>query len=409
MLTSEHAIVEYKAGRAFPDRLTQSTHRDYLDCARQMLAVYSHGIGTTRRRLHRQIEAIFQNKANCPLPRIRAFCKLLDDVSTYHSDPYGESGRLRLEVFTAASEYHPLVTSADRLFEYDEMPTKANIAERLGRNWSEIEDELYADVMAFQKLVSFEGYPNPQAMLSRYNVAQLQACLYRAESMTVQAGGDFKTILRYAKLAGLLHRIERRGNQTYIMEFSGPLSVSRQTRRYGIRFARFLPALLACRDWRMSAVLKTPWDTRAKLILSDRDGFTSHLPAPAEFDSKLEENFATQFGDLRESWQLIREGEILHQHQKVFVPDFVFQHEDGTRVLLEIVGFWTLEYLQYKRQVLQQFRPYNLLLAVPERSLRRDASVGENIIVYKTALKVKDVLEALENFRYKSHKEPQIS
>jgi len=401
MLTSEHAIVEYKAGRACPDRLTQSAHRDYLEYARQMLEVYSHGIGQTRRRLHRQIEAIFQNKANCPLPRIRAFCKLLDDVSTYQTDPYGESTRLRLAVFTAAADYHPLVTSADRLFEHEEISTKANIAKRLGWDYSEMADALYTDVLAFQKLISFEGYPDPQAMLSRYNVAQLQACLYRAESMTVQAGGDFKTILRYAKLADLLHTVERQDNQRYRLEFSGPLSITQETRRYGIRFARFLPALLACRDWRMSAVMKTPWNSTAKLILSDQDGFTSHLPAPTEYDSQLEEKFAKQFGEARDGWQLIREGEILHQQQKVFMPDFVFQHEDGTRVLLEIVGFWTPEYLNYKRQVLQQFRPHNLLLAVPERSLRPDASIGENIIVYKTALKVKATLEALERFRQK--------
>ncbi len=402
MLTSEHAIVEYKAGRAFPDRLTQSNHRDYLEYAGQMLDVYTRGIGITRRRLHRQIEAIFQNKANCPLPRIRAFCKLLDDVSTYQTDPYGDSACLRLEVFTAAAESHPLVTCADRLFEHEERQSKQQLAERIGRDWPDIEETLYADVMAFQKLVSFADYPDASALLSRYNVAQLQACLYRAESMTVVAGGDFKTILRYAKLAGLLHRIEKQGNQTYIMEFTGPLSVSRETRRYGIRFAKFLPALLACRDWRMSAVLKTPWNSTAKLMLCDQDGFTSHLPAPAEFDSQLEEKFATQFGETRDGWQLIREGEILHQQQKVFIPDFVFQHEDGRRVLLEIVGFWTPEYLHYKRQVLQQFRPHNLLLAVPERSLRPEASIGDSIIVYKTALKVKVVLEALENFRSKS-------
>lgn len=29
--------------------------------------------------------------------------------------------------------------------------------------------------------------------------------------------------------------------------------------------------------------------------------------------------------------------------QKVFVPDFVFRHDDGRTVLLKIVGFWTPE------------------------------------------------------------------
>jgi len=81
--------------------------------------------------------------------------------------------------------------------------------------------------LAFQLLVEFEGYANPGALLSRYNVAQLQACLYRAESMTVTAGDDFKTILRYAKLARLLHEIVRLGPSKYRITFSGPASVLR--------------------------------------------------------------------------------------------------------------------------------------------------------------------------------------
>jgi hypothetical protein len=68
---------------------------------------------------------------------------------------------------------------------------------------------LYADVMQFQPLREFVGYPDGAALLSRYNVAQVQAALYRAVSMTVEATDDFKTILRYAKLARLMHEIKR--------------------------------------------------------------------------------------------------------------------------------------------------------------------------------------------------------
>ncbi len=256
--------------------------------------------------------------------------------------------------------------------------------------------------MAFQPLVSFEGYPDGQALLSRYNVAQLQACLYRAESVTVDATADFKTILRYAKLARLLHEIKALGPSRYRIAFSGPASILRETRSYGVSFARFLPALLACKGWAMTAIIQTPWKTKATLRLTDRDGFKSHLPPATEFDSTVEEAFAAKFGPKRDGWQLIREGEILHQGQSVFVPDFVFRHADGTQVLLEIVGFWTPQYLAAKRQTLLQFRRHNILIALPEKSLREDATVGENVILYKTALKLEPVLEALERCRPRS-------
>lgn len=399
MLTSEESIVEYDHGRAIPDRLTRRGHAHYVGFAEGMLAIYREGIGRERRALHRAVEAIFADERDCPVRRIQAFCKLLDDASTYETDPRGEAGRLRLRVFTAAARYHPLVERKDRLFEHTEAETKAAVAAEVGMAWDEIEPQLYRDVLAFQRLKSFEGYPNAVALLSRYNVAQLQACLYAAERIVIVATEDFKTILRYAKLARLLHEIRRLGPSAYEIEFSGPASVLRETRRYGVNAARFLPALLASKGWRMTATVQTPWRTRATLTVSDKDQYTSHLPQPEEFDSSLEEGFAAKFGPERSGWRLDREAEILCDRQTVFVPDFVFRHEDGTVVLFEIVGFWTPEYLAKKRETLQRFKGHRILLAVPEKSLRKGAAPGANVIIYKTALKIEPVLEALERAR----------
>jgi hypothetical protein len=160
-----------------------------------------------------------------------------------------------------------------------------------------------------------------------------------------------------------------------------------------------LPALLACKGWSLSAIIQTPWKAKARLELSDCDGFRSHLPPADEFDSTVEETFAAKFGAERDGWRLIREGEILHQGQSAFVPDFAFRHQDGTQVLMEIVGFWTPEYLAGKRQTLRQFREHRILIALPERSVREDATVGDNVILYKTALKLPLVVEALERCR----------
>ena len=415
MLTSEQSIVEYRAGRVVPDRLTQNTHRHYLEYAGKMLAVYREGIGRQRRELHRQVEAIFAEEPDCPVRRIEAFCKLLDDASTFQADPSGKAAKQRLDVFSKAARLHPLVQAPDRLFEHEEGAAKSQLAEELGTPWEAIEQGLYADVMAYQQLEEFTGYPDAAAFLSRYNVAQLQACLYRAESMTVMATRDLKTIIRYAKLAKLLHEIIRvegvppsdrgrdaRDTSTYRITFTGPTSVLRETRRYGVNFARFLPALLTCKGWRMEAVVRTPWKTPAKLALSEEDRFQSHLPPPEEFDSSVEQSLADKFGPSRDGWQLIREGDILHEHQKTFVPDFTFRHEDGTEVFLEIVGFWTPEYLAVKRETLRQFRRHRILLAVPQSSIREGASIADHVLVYKTTLKLPPLLAALEAARTRS-------
>ena len=77
MLTSEQSIVEFKSGRAIPDRLTQSRHRHYTEYAQKMLSVYCNGISQQRRWLHHEVESLFADEPDCPIRRIQAFCKLL--------------------------------------------------------------------------------------------------------------------------------------------------------------------------------------------------------------------------------------------------------------------------------------------------------------------------------------------
>ena len=399
MLTSEQSIVEFDRGRAIVDRLTQGRHRHYVEYADRMLSIYRHGKGQQRKWLHRGVESLFADEPDCPTRRIEAFCRLLDDRSTYQADAPGRAANLRLAVFTKASRLHPLVQTPDRLFEHAEAQTKTQIADELGMSWDQIEQSLYADVMSYQRLERFNGYDNGQALLSRYNVAQLQACLYRAEHMVITTAGDFKTILRYAKLARLLLEIERLNTSTYRITLTGPASILDRTRRYGVSFAQFLPSLLSCHDWQMTALIQTPWKGQARLQLTDKEGFRSHLPPPDQFDSGIEAALADKFGDERDGWRLIREGVILHDRQKTFVPDFVFRHEDGTEVLLEIVGFWTPQYLALRRATLQTFRNRHILIALPEASLRDGAVITDRVLVYKTTLKVAPLLAALEAFR----------
>ncbi|MCR4411697.1 MAG: DUF790 family protein [Thermoguttaceae bacterium] len=403
MLTRELAIAEYDflSGRIVPDRLTRRQHARYLDHAERMLRIYRQGTGRTRGELHRAVWSVFADEPDCPARRIDAFCKLLDDVSTYQRDRAGRAAALRRRVFRLAAGQHPLVRRADRLFEHEEAQVKARIAAELGRPWEEIDRDLFADVIEFHRLVSFEGYSDAVALLARYNVAQVQAALFDAVSMTVWATDDFKTILRYAKLARLMHTIVRLGPEHYQFRFDGPASVLRQTRRYGVAMARFLPALIACRGWRMHAVIQTRrrgWTVA--LDLSDEDGLHSHLPPPEAFDSQLEDDFARKWGpEKRQGWTLVREGEILHQGQKVFVPDFVFRHDDGRTVLLEIVGFWTPEYLDAKLKTLEAFRDRPILLAVTQPAAKTLPNLPPETIVIRTALHVKDVLERLEGNR----------
>jgi len=398
MLTKDLAIAQwdFQRGRVLPDRLSQKQHRQYLDYAERMLRVYREGTGWPRCDLHRAVRGIFADEPDCPARRIDAFCKLLDDAGVYDRDRRRRAAALRREVFRLAAPRHPLVRTGDRLFGHEEAHVKAEIAAQLGRPWDEIDRQLFADVIDHHQLVRFDGYADGAAFLARYNVAQVQAALFGAVSMTVWAGEDFKTILRYAKLARLMHTITQTGKGEYCFRFDGPASVLHVTRRYGVAMARFLPALIACRGWRMHAVIRGRGHWTSGLDLTADSGLHSHLPAPEQYDSRVEEGFAAKWGpEKREGWQLVREGEILHHGQRVFVPDFVFRHDDGRQVLLEIVGFWTPEYLDAKVQLLRAFADQHILLAAAEPARQRLGEWPTEVIPYKTAISIQAVLERL--------------
>ena len=400
MLTKEHAISRYDFHRQqiIPDRLTTGEHAQYIGFAERMLEVYRKGSGQRRRELHRQVQAVFEDEPDCPQRRIDGFCKLLDDQSGYAEAGRRDAAKLRREVFRIAAKHHPLVTKADTLFEHCSEETQALIARTLGREWLEIRDELFADIIDFHRLENFPGYPNARALLSRYNVAQVQAALFSAVSMDIYATGDFKRILRAARLARLMHSIQRTGQGTYHIRLDGPASVLRETRRYGILMARFLPALISCTGWRMHAVVETRRGWKLSLDLSEQDRLQSHLPSDSEFDSSVEADFAEKWGDeVREGWSLEREGEFLYSGQKTFVPDFVFRHDNGKVVLMEIIGFWTPEYIESRLKTLAVFEGSPILLAIHESTSHHFKATGmeSSIITYKTALLIKPVLEAL--------------
>ena len=71
-------------------------------------------------------------------------------------------------------------------------------------------------------------------------------------------------------------------------------------------------------------------------------------PSRILFDSKIESIFQQQFELFDTGWTIEREPEPLITRQKTaFIPDFVFS-KYNYEVIVEIIGFWTKEYLERK-------------------------------------------------------------
>jgi predicted nuclease of restriction endonuclease-like RecB superfamily len=398
VLTKALALYEFgRDGTVTPDRIRQSTHAVYPALGEELLDLFRGGIGQTRGWLAGQVSLIMEADLDCPDRRARAFYKLMEDASTFDASARKDAQKLRAQVMDMAAPYHPLRRTCDGLWGKDEAWVKALIANKLKRPWPDIEAGLFADLQECHPLLSFKGYPDAAALLNRYNVAQAQALLYFCKRLTVEAREDFKRILRYSKLARLMHRITSLGVGHYLFEFTGPASTMRETSRYGPQMAQFLPSLLRCQNWSMKAELVLPHVRGIRRFeLSPADRLMPRWPETSEYDSTIESGLALKWGEERQSgWLLRREDEVFWRHQQTFTPDFSLTHEDGRRVFLEIAGFWTPEYIKHKRDILAAFRDERIILAVPSGKKEHYTDLGIRIIPYKTSLSPKAVLEAI--------------
>ena len=65
--------------------------------------------------------------------------------------------------------------------------------------------------------------------------------------------------------------------------------------------------------------------------------------------------------------ELEREDDVFDLGDEVMVSDFAIEHPDGRRAILEIVGFWTPEYLGSKLAKIRQVEIDSFVLAVSEQ------------------------------------------
>jgi predicted nuclease of restriction endonuclease-like RecB superfamily len=152
--------------------------------------------------------------------------------------------------------------------------------------------------------------------------------------------------------------------QDAVVEISGPLTLFRRTLVYGRALASLVPGLVWCDRFRLDARCAL-YDQLISVEIRSGDPI---FPGPESrrFDSKLEERFARDFRRAAPDWDVIREPEPITTARSVIFPDFALQHRRDLdrRWLLEIVGFWTQDYLERKLACLREARIDNLILCL---------------------------------------------
>src|SRR5215213_7545234 len=407
MLTLQLLRVRTRNGAIFPLFCTKN---EEIELAKKIIQEFEHTWKDKERKavLEGRIAAIEESDGGGgDYKLVRGFYALLERRCTFKSrdsnsdndgvtttssststNPIIDPPRIRKAVFEESSKRGFALTELERMEIADSVASRLHLSSHdvvLKTMWSDLDDNLILDY--------FDAI-DPEALIGWYNLSLMQTLLFNCTKLDfyISGGLNWKCVLRTVKRLGLMYYLQQPQQQQenrIICSLEGPLSLFKLTDRYGTLLAKLLPSIIFSSDKkRESSGGDGEWHLDAWIVRKTMDGrkiyefkiskneipglltdpYSSFPPSSITqkevagssslyndyniFDSAVEEKFAKRFEQAETGWRLTREPDpLVLSNGGAFIPDFMFEKYDK-KIYLEIVGFWTKEYLERKLQKL---------------------------------------------------------
>lgn len=382
MLTGKHVRVRYSRNKLLATYL-DVTSQEWREVAELLLEVFRGLPGRTRGEMEDEVrETIDDNPTQLVH---QGLAKLLEDRCEFEVDSEMEPDELREKVFLASAA----ARKAGAVF--DRAAILQQVATETGTSAEVVDRGLFADLKTEQRMVRFDDCTADQ-LLNRYNTALAQAILLRASGVTVRVYGEtparYRQLFRSIKFHRLICDIQPDGPEAYRLTLDGPLSLFSSTQKYGMQLAMFLPALLQCKRFDLSATVRWGAERKEKVFnLNDGDALKSHTVDYGDYTPKELQMFAESFRKSVSDWQLSAEADVVSLPSGFWTPDYQLVHaKTGTVVRLEVLGFWRRTDAEklYRRLAAELKGPF--VLAVSEQfnlDEAPDESWGEHVYQFK--------------------------
>jgi predicted nuclease of restriction endonuclease-like RecB superfamily len=288
--------------------------------------------------------------------------------------------------------------AAERTGSRDEIVAEA--AGRLRVTKETLEDGLFGDVRQERRVKPPDRPITPPELALRVNSRFAQAVVRGASEIEVEAYENVRSLVRHARLRGLLATVACGNDPARArLRFSGPFSLFRHTLVYGRALAELVPLLARSPRFSLSARSLVRGE-RVRFVVESGDPLfpSENLRA---FDSRLEERFARDMARLAPDWHVLREPAAIPAQGTLIFPDFLLRHrlDPERRFLVEIVGFWTEDYVSRKLETLRAARIENLILCIDEarRCSESDIPPDARVVRFRKKVDASKVLEVIES------------
>ncbi len=365
MLTGKLVRVRFARDHIVPQYL-DTGDAEWLDVAEQLLCVFRSSQGIARGQLEAEIDDLF---GDLPQPLIHnGLAKLLEDRCEFEVEAPLPPDQVREAAFRAAAKKRQ-ATLAEVGQTFARADIVQQVASEMNAESAQIEASLFADLKSEQRLTQFKDTTAPR-LLERYNVALGQAILLRSTGVEIVLRGEspqrYRQLFRQIKFHRLICDVEQIKAKTYRLRLDGPLSLFSATQKYGLQLALFLPALLLCDDFDLTAKLRWGAERKEKQFhLSATEGLVSHQAETGAYVPPEVPMFVELFRKKIADWTIDDETEIIAIGKSFWIPDYRLVHNaSGKVVLLDILGFWRRSSVEKHLAVLRPTnRPFVLALS----------------------------------------------
>lgn len=354
---------------------------EYTSVAQKVIGAYREGL--SRGEIE---EAVSDLETHDTFKMVRSLSKLLERRSGFEQKTPKPPERIHEELFRRG-----FVSSQE-----ERKATINNVAEELGISPGQVESGMWADREENEVLSSTPDVA-PEGLLRRYNLSLTQTLLFDALELTFTSSGNFQEIFGFMKYLGLMYMVDSDLKVTV----TGPAALFKKTRKYGTTLAKLVPSIMKAEEWTLSAQVETEVSGETRVYEFNLDSGKEHLfperTEPESYDSEVERGFARRISSLAGEWSVKREPTILRAKNRVMIPDFGFERK-GHEFYLEVIGFWTPEYLKEKIEKVRKVETEkSMLLAVNENlnCTKEDFEGADQVFFYNRKIPVKQVVDRL--------------